>query len=177
MLPVVIAENKKKKAKYPCSQSIMYLYPMLLEKTDIYFNAQAKPWWLALTFLIGFFAISGYVSNVQQNGAFAFTEHTGFPTETLKKAISYKQARALFYYKHDVNPFFKTDDYTAVILYNKAVHTQYLCLKRLDLLIPRLIFVLNTILPWSSRLHGAFNPLCHFLALHRIYSTLWLKTG
>jgi hypothetical protein len=128
----------------------MYLYIMPLHKTNIYLNAQPKRWWLALTLFLGFFALSGYISNAQQNSSYALTEQIVLPNETFKKAISYKKAQSLFYNKYYVNPLFRSDDNTAVFLYNKIVNTQYLCLKQLALLNPRLIIPLNTTLHFSA---------------------------
>jgi hypothetical protein len=122
---------------------------MPLHKVNI-FNAQPKRWWLALTLFISFFAISGYVNNAQQSRSYTLTERMVLPNETLKKAISYKKAQSLFYTKCCVNPLFRVDDNKAVFLYNKKVNTQYLCLKQLALLKPRLIIPLNTILHFSA---------------------------
>ncbi|MDB5000131.1 MAG: hypothetical protein JWR76_1208 [Mucilaginibacter sp.] len=128
----------------------MYLYIMPLHKTNIYLNAQPKRWWLALTLFLSFFALSGYISNAQQNSSYALTEQIVLPNETLKKAISYKKAQSLFYNKYYVNPLFRSDNNTAVFLYSKIVNTQYLHLKQLALLKPRLIIPLNTILHFSA---------------------------
>jgi hypothetical protein len=128
----------------------VYLYVMPLHKTNIYYNAQPKKWWLALTLFLSFFALSGYVSNAQQNSSSAITEQVVLSNGSLKKAISYKKAQSLFYNKCYVNPLFKGDNNTAVFLYNKIVNTQYLCLKRFALLKPRLIILQNTTLYFST---------------------------
>jgi hypothetical protein len=123
---------------------------MPLHKTNIYFNAQAKRWWLALILFLSFFTLSGYVSNAQQSNSGALTEQVILPNEALKSTISYKKAQSLFYNKCYVNPLFRSDDSTAVFLYNKIVNTQYLYLKQFALLKPRLIIPLNTILHFSA---------------------------
>jgi hypothetical protein len=133
----------------------VYIYIMPLHKTNIYFNTQPKKWWLALTLFLSFFALSGYVNNVQQSRSTALTEQVGLSNESLKKAISFKKAQSLFYNKYYVNPLFKSDNNTAVFLYNKIVNTQYLCLKQLALLNPRLIILLNIILHSSASEHPA----------------------
>ncbi|MDB5288116.1 MAG: hypothetical protein JWR05_3065 [Mucilaginibacter sp.] len=133
----------------------MYLYIMPLHKTNIYFNVQQNRWWLALTLFLSFFALSGYVNNVQQSRSTALTEQVVLPNESLKKAISFKKAQSLFYNKCYTNPLFKSDDNTAVFLYNNVVNTQYLHLKQLALLNPRLIIPLNILLHFSASKHPA----------------------
>ena len=128
----------------------VYLYIMPLHKANIYSYTQPKRWWLALTLFLSFFALSGYVSNTPQNSIATPTEQVVLSNGHLKNAISYKRAQSLFYNKSCVNPAFRTDNNTAVFIYNKIVNTQYLRLKQLALLKPRLIIVLNGIPNFSA---------------------------
>ncbi|MFA6086773.1 hypothetical protein [Mucilaginibacter sp.] len=124
-------------------------------KTNIFFNTQPKRWWLALTLFLSFFALSGYVSNAPQNSIATPTEQVVLPNGHLKNAVSYKRARLLFYNKSCANPLFRSDNNTAIFIYNKTVNTQYLRLKQFALLKPRLIILLNGIPHFSASEHPA----------------------
>jgi hypothetical protein len=98
-----------------------------------YLHNQAKKWLLTFTFVISFFAVSGYVNNGPSSGHITPTGWYSIKSFTLKGGISYKRAATLFYERN--LPCYKTgnDFNLKVLLDNRLAINRYHHLKQLFL--------------------------------------------
>jgi hypothetical protein len=103
--------------------------------SDIYIGSkkQTKRWLLTFTFILSFFAISGYVSNSLLNAKVPNTEAFSVSSYVFKNSIGYKRA-SLFFYKTKPGHYKIGKNFDkAVLHYNRLVSTQNQNLKQLFL--------------------------------------------
>lgn len=106
----------------------------------IYLKTQAKRWLLTSTLLVGFFAVSGYVSNnLPTSNRAPDTEVLADKSFILKSGISYKRA-ALFFYKNAPYCFILRGNFDqGISIYNKLEIGRYQHLKQLFLFTKRMV--------------------------------------
>ncbi|MDN5284794.1 MAG: hypothetical protein JWR38_1068 [Mucilaginibacter sp.] len=121
------------KLHYKSCTNSLYLH---VANSDLhtYLKTRAKRCLLAFTFLVSFFALSGYVSHsLPNNNRVSDTEVSAVRPSVLKGGISYKRASLLFY-KSRPSGFLINKNFTrGVLLFNKLTITKNRHLKLLFL--------------------------------------------
>ena len=133
---------------------------MASSNTITYLKESVKKGFLTVTFLVGFFVLSGYVNNSGPNTQAAYTELYNSSHFTLKSGISYKRA-ALFFFKDKSSCFtLKTKFNWGVSVYNKLAFQRYQHLKGIFLFTKRFVTYQVRNLPVHTDQDIPSSPLC-----------------